>query len=203
MIFFFFFQAEDGIRDRDVTGVQTCALPILAAGIKEHPLDLLRTGPDRFGNGIQAGKNHFDSGFLILLREAALRCAARVLDFGLSNTTTNAAIPSPRPVKPRPLELVPRTLTESAGMPRRTARRLRISGTCGTSFGDSATTTASRLVTSRPRCAARSRARVTKIALSVPFQEGSVSGNCSPSEPRPAAPRIASAIAWRSASPSE
>src|SRR5699024_12374771 len=26
----FFFQAEDGIRDRNVTGVQTCALPILA-----------------------------------------------------------------------------------------------------------------------------------------------------------------------------
>src|SRR5437868_10018958 len=26
--FFFFFQAEDGIRDRNVTGVQTCALPI-------------------------------------------------------------------------------------------------------------------------------------------------------------------------------
>src|SRR5689334_23806715 len=30
MIFFFFFQAEDGIRDGTVTGVQTCALPILA-----------------------------------------------------------------------------------------------------------------------------------------------------------------------------
>src|SRR6266498_3368752 len=26
--YFFFFQAEDGIRDADVTGVQTCALPI-------------------------------------------------------------------------------------------------------------------------------------------------------------------------------
>ena len=26
---FFFFQAEDGIRDWSVTGVQTCALPIL------------------------------------------------------------------------------------------------------------------------------------------------------------------------------
>src|SRR5437667_2336300 len=26
--FVFFFQAEDGIRGRDVTGVQTCALPI-------------------------------------------------------------------------------------------------------------------------------------------------------------------------------
>src|SRR2546430_12662323 len=30
MFFFFFFQAEDGIRDLTVTGVQTCALPILA-----------------------------------------------------------------------------------------------------------------------------------------------------------------------------
>src|SRR5690348_17949860 len=28
--FYFFFQAEDGIRDGRVTGVQTCALPILA-----------------------------------------------------------------------------------------------------------------------------------------------------------------------------
>src|SRR5215469_13284228 len=28
MFFFFFFQAEDGIRDLYVTGVQTCALPI-------------------------------------------------------------------------------------------------------------------------------------------------------------------------------
>src|SRR5256885_3962336 len=30
-MFFFFFQAEDGIRDYKVTGVQTCALPISAA----------------------------------------------------------------------------------------------------------------------------------------------------------------------------
>src|SRR5699024_12152752 len=28
MMVIFFFQAEDGIRDRNVTGVQTCALPI-------------------------------------------------------------------------------------------------------------------------------------------------------------------------------
>src|SRR5947209_17207554 len=31
--FFFFFQAEDGIRDIGVTGVQTCALPILCSKI--------------------------------------------------------------------------------------------------------------------------------------------------------------------------
>ena len=30
--FFFFFQAEDGIRDKLVTGVQTCALPISSGG---------------------------------------------------------------------------------------------------------------------------------------------------------------------------
>src|SRR6266545_6850896 len=31
IVFFFFFQAEDGIRDKLVTGVQTCALPISSA----------------------------------------------------------------------------------------------------------------------------------------------------------------------------
>ena len=30
IFYYFFFQAEDGIRDYDVTGVQTCALPIYA-----------------------------------------------------------------------------------------------------------------------------------------------------------------------------
>src|SRR5205807_4080666 len=34
-LFFFFFQAEDGIRDYKVTGVQTCALPILPALVCE------------------------------------------------------------------------------------------------------------------------------------------------------------------------
>src|SRR3989454_8733629 len=42
LFFFFFFQAEDGIRDYKVTGVQTCALPICVerrsdlAGALEH-----------------------------------------------------------------------------------------------------------------------------------------------------------------------
>src|SRR5258707_5810107 len=35
---FFFFQAEDGIRDIGVTGVQTCALPICT-----NPVDSLKT----------------------------------------------------------------------------------------------------------------------------------------------------------------
>src|SRR5256885_6991263 len=37
---FFFFQAEDGIRDYKVTGVQTCALPILI-GASERDGDVL------------------------------------------------------------------------------------------------------------------------------------------------------------------
>src|SRR5437868_1724923 len=32
---YFFFQAEDGIRDRNVTGVQTCALPISLHRLRE------------------------------------------------------------------------------------------------------------------------------------------------------------------------
>src|SRR5207245_4584898 len=35
-IVFFFFQAEDGIRDATVTGVQTCALPICIFRLMRH-----------------------------------------------------------------------------------------------------------------------------------------------------------------------
>src|SRR6266513_5458209 len=44
MKFLFFFQAEDGIRDRNVTGVQTCALPISPeerVAVLERAADLL------------------------------------------------------------------------------------------------------------------------------------------------------------------
>src|SRR5689334_24123619 len=37
MFFFFFFQAEDGIRDGTVTGVQTCALPISSFPVGRRP----------------------------------------------------------------------------------------------------------------------------------------------------------------------
>src|SRR5256885_13089604 len=38
VLYFFFFQAEDGIRDYKVTGVQTCALPISIGVIGLKPL---------------------------------------------------------------------------------------------------------------------------------------------------------------------
>src|SRR5256885_3903170 len=37
LLYFFFFQAEDGIRDYKVTGVQTCALPIWSWSEKPVP----------------------------------------------------------------------------------------------------------------------------------------------------------------------
>src|SRR5690606_40766146 len=37
----FFFQAEDGIRDFHVTGVQTCALPISFADVEVHSFAVL------------------------------------------------------------------------------------------------------------------------------------------------------------------
>src|SRR6266516_6626027 len=59
----FFFQAEDGIRDRTVTGVQTCALPIwfakrLSQEIeKRGTLDVLRKGIK--DSGIQVDLAYF------------------------------------------------------------------------------------------------------------------------------------------------
>src|SRR2546422_8341407 len=40
LVVFFFFQAEDGIRDVAVTGVQTCALPI-CAGLGVEPAEAI------------------------------------------------------------------------------------------------------------------------------------------------------------------
>src|SRR5699024_12079365 len=47
--FVFFFQAEDGIRDRNVTGVQTCALPISSYGEYDIQIEV------RDGNGNLVG----------------------------------------------------------------------------------------------------------------------------------------------------
>src|SRR5699024_11260546 len=43
-----FFQAEDGIRDRNVTGVQTCALPIFAQTYPDK--QIYTTGHSKGGN---------------------------------------------------------------------------------------------------------------------------------------------------------
>src|SRR2546425_3922870 len=50
VVVFFFFQAEDGIRDKLVTGVQTCALPISPAS--GPPLASPRRSGNRSGQPV-------------------------------------------------------------------------------------------------------------------------------------------------------
>src|SRR5690606_19325841 len=68
---FFFFQAEDGIRDFHVTGVQTCALPILPIAIQnsffenlQQQLDLLALSDKDFLIGQQIIGSLDDDGYL-------------------------------------------------------------------------------------------------------------------------------------------
>src|SRR5256886_10722154 len=59
-VHFFFFQAEDGIRDLTVTGVQTCALPICQPRRASQALRLVRSrttvaGTERTPGSVNAG----------------------------------------------------------------------------------------------------------------------------------------------------
>src|SRR6266496_5209170 len=49
---FFFFQAEDGIRDLYVTGVQTCALPISCFGTIASPIAVMSQEHDDAGEAL-------------------------------------------------------------------------------------------------------------------------------------------------------
>src|SRR6266853_1135736 len=98
MCIFFFFQAEDGIRDLTVTGVQTCALPIFP----ERDLALLRAAGRglplhrraRSGSGL---KTFFTSGFY--------QCRSRAESWLSPAAPTASAARSARsfigPVRPR------------------------------------------------------------------------------------------------------
>src|SRR5437762_795113 len=90
VLFFFFFQAEDGIRDTSVTGVQTCALPVRARGLRtrlevgaergltpfvgrEHELTLLQ---ERWAEA-RAGKGQV----MFLMGEAGIGKSRLLLEF--------------------------------------------------------------------------------------------------------------------------
>src|SRR3990167_10186433 len=57
LFLFFFFQAEDGIRDLTVTGVQTCALPI--------SLELIYQPIEKVGIYVPGGKASYPSTVLM------------------------------------------------------------------------------------------------------------------------------------------
>src|SRR5947208_13894897 len=75
VIFFFFFQAEDGIRDDLVTGVQTCALPILQRLVEKGEggaVELLHDGAHPL-LGFSAGRPLGDDGAHHVARSTARR----------------------------------------------------------------------------------------------------------------------------------
>src|SRR5205823_8176298 len=65
---FFFFQAEDGIRDKLVTGVQTCALPISADDSEQRPRPARTAYHEPIVAAVQEDTD--------LLRLSAVECAA-------------------------------------------------------------------------------------------------------------------------------
>src|SRR5204863_1346828 len=70
-VFFFFFQAEDGIRDLYVTRVQTCALPILRCSLPPRHSSSSAGFPTRSG-----GSRLFSRG-LPLQPSRTIRCTRR------------------------------------------------------------------------------------------------------------------------------
>src|SRR2546422_10531631 len=66
---FFFFQAEDGIRDVAVTGVQTCALPISDASLR------LPRGEELSADPVRARRTTLELRQRLLPRDASARRA--------------------------------------------------------------------------------------------------------------------------------
>src|SRR5690606_39492074 len=82
--FLFFFQAEDGIRDFHVTGVQTCALPIwLRRGVASAAVRHLGGGSGGLGRAggasqrLQRGERSGQAGAAPVLPEGAGRSEER------------------------------------------------------------------------------------------------------------------------------
>src|SRR5207247_3959931 len=64
---FFFFQAEDGIRDPLVTGVQTCALPICSLRVAEQDITLTRDAVRLAGEDLRVIQARYRAGIATIL----------------------------------------------------------------------------------------------------------------------------------------
>src|SRR2546430_8214416 len=80
-LLFFFFQAEDGIRDLTVTGVQTCALPICIVPQASHPAPAMTR--NRFHPTLQAARR-FTRRTLLARAAGTVAVAPMILTYGRS-----------------------------------------------------------------------------------------------------------------------
>src|SRR5260221_3996568 len=83
----FFFQAEDGIRDHCVTGVQTCALPISDQTRKRHRS---RNGDPR--SGLAPHARHRDSRKVELSGAGAIQADRKSTRLNSSHTVISYAV---------------------------------------------------------------------------------------------------------------
>ena len=80
-MYFFFFQAEDGIRDWSVTGVQTCALPICHhEDDEEFDVQQNRTSRQEKLEGIQAIAQRYRNSCKLLSRERVMQECNTVME---------------------------------------------------------------------------------------------------------------------------
>src|SRR5256884_7962630 len=79
MAVFFFFQAEDGIRDVAVTGVQTCALPIYLSWVRQGRFSLISAA----ANGTNATAETSDDRMSFAQKESPVR--GRIFMAGINN----------------------------------------------------------------------------------------------------------------------
>src|SRR5260370_8426577 len=104
--FFFFFQAEDGIRDSSVTGVQTCALPISYASLHRRSIRATACLGQRVGRDLLAGCQGRAQALLLLLRASDKnRIGAERLDRGdkrRGRTTLGDPLARPADLAPAP-----------------------------------------------------------------------------------------------------
>src|SRR3712207_4936030 len=99
MIISFFFQAEDGIRDIGVTGVQTCALPIYGAGLEADQRDRVVLVLDGVHEGV--GVAHDLDRPVPLADEVADDLDAVAAEVDDRAATGQSAVPEPRRVRSR------------------------------------------------------------------------------------------------------
>src|SRR5436309_438676 len=97
---FFFFQAEDGIRDFHVTGVQTCALPISngTGQVLVYPYYTVQSTSGNSWNTFLSVVNTTSSAKAVKVRFLEGKTSSEVLDFNLflspNDVWTGAVVPS-------------------------------------------------------------------------------------------------------------
>src|SRR5690606_12197164 len=104
---FFFFQAEDGIRDFHVTGVQTCALPIFSCPWASYPQRHKMNSVNRVILIITLKISSFSiTNYVALLNKRKTTARGVAVDKELQQNFNNLIIPDLTTVFPFPQESV-------------------------------------------------------------------------------------------------